>query len=107
MAEMQTTPPPPGVSVTLLLEGGLQYMVMIPSNNLLLQQLFETVVNPPEKRSQRVFQIPVNEGKAMLCFPSDRLVGMITEPPLVIQQQPQPSSQAEPQAADTATPNLF
>ena len=83
------TPPVQDVSVTILLEGGQQQTIQIQSNNLLLQQLFETLLSPSDKRPQRLFQIPVQDGKAILCFPSDRLVGLVTEPPLVLQQQPQ------------------
>ncbi len=82
-------PPVQDVSVTILIEGGQQQTIHIQSNNLLLQQLFETLLSPSDKRPQRLFQIPVQDGKAILCFPSDRLVGLVTEPPLVLQQQPQ------------------
>ncbi len=88
-AEQSDSTLAPEVSVTILLQGSQQFTVTLPSNNLLLQQLFETLVDQTENRAQRLFQIPVNDGKGMLCFPSDRLVGMITEPPLVLQQEPQ------------------
>lgn len=79
---------PSEVSLTLLLEGGQQHTLKIASNNRLLQQLFETIVNRTDNRPQHVFQIPINEGSAVLCFPGDRLVGIITEPPLIVQQPP-------------------
>ena len=85
----------PEVSVTILLQGGQDFTFTLASNNLLLQQLFETLVDQTENRAQRLFQIPVNEGKGMLCFPSDRLIGMITEPPLVLQQEPQATAAVE------------
>jgi len=83
---------PAEVSVTLLLEGGQQHSIKIASNNRLLQQLFETIVNRTDNRPQHVFQIPINNGAGVLCFPGERLVGLITEPPLIVQQ---PQSQSE------------
>lgn len=105
MSETPSVSTPPEVLVTLLLEGGQSYAFKVPTNNQLLQQLFETVVDRTEKRAQRVFQIPVNEGKGMLCFPSDRLVGVVTEPPLVIQQQSQTQA-AAPAITDSLLPGL-
>jgi hypothetical protein len=33
-----------------------------------------------------LFQIPLEEGRASLCFPSDELIGLVTEPPVFWQQ---------------------
>ncbi|MBD1912918.1 MULTISPECIES: hypothetical protein [unclassified Leptolyngbya] len=79
---------PAEVSLTLLLEGGQQHTLKIASNNRLLQQLFETIVNRTDNRPQHVFQIPINNGAGVLCFAGERLVGIITEPPLIVQQPP-------------------
>ncbi|MGG6296621.1 hypothetical protein ACQ4M4_19695 [Leptolyngbya sp. AN02str] len=86
---------PPEVDLTVLLEGGQQHTIRVEPQNPLLQQLFETLIAKPEDRGQRVFQIPVKDGKAILCFPSDRLVGVVTEPPLIVQPQgnQQPATQ--------------
>jgi SM-20-related protein len=88
-------PLPQEVSVTIILDGGTQQTVTIQSNNMLLQELFETLIAPPENRPQRLFQIPITDGKAILCFPSDRLVGLVTEPPIILRQQPQAEAGGE------------
>jgi SM-20-related protein len=75
------------VEVTLLLSGGQSYTLTIAPNNPLLQQLFAVLMETPQ-RSQRLFQIPIKQGRAVLAFPSDRLVGIVTEPPIVIQSPP-------------------
>lgn len=90
---------PAEVTVTLLLDGGQQHTLKVASNNRILQQLFETIVNRTDKRPQHVFQIPINEGRGVLCFPGEKLVGLITEPPLVVQQ-----NAANPQGQPTPTP---
>lgn len=96
---------PKEVDVTLLLEGGQQHTVKLQSGNPLVQQLFETLVNRTDNRPQRLFQVPVKEGKAVLCFPSDRLVGIVTEPPLVLQQNQVQQSQAAP-VSDPLAPGI-
>ncbi|MEP0910091.1 2OG-Fe(II) oxygenase [Leptolyngbya sp. GB1-A1] len=75
------------VKVTLLLSGGQQYQVAIQSENPLLEQLFEVLADWEGKRVRRLFQVPLNQGQAVLAFPCDRLVGMVTEPPIVMQTQ--------------------
>jgi Rps23 Pro-64 3,4-dihydroxylase Tpa1-like proline 4-hydroxylase len=75
------------VTVTLLLSGGQQYQVAIQSENPLLGQLFEVLADWEGKRIRRLFQIPLDQGQAVLAFPCDRLVGMVTEPPIVMQTQ--------------------
>ncbi len=94
---------PAEVSLTVLLEGGLQHTFTVQPDNPLLQQLYETVISRTEERSQRIFQIPVKDGKAILCFPSDRLVGLITEPPLIVQPQ-QNQATVTPEGIDPLAP---
>jgi SM-20-related protein len=77
---------PDQVEVTLLLSGGQEYTLSVPTQDLLLHQLFEVVMDWEGKRDRRLFQIPIHQGKAMLTFPCDRLVALITNPPLAIQQ---------------------
>ena len=79
-------PLPETVQVTLLLAGGQQYNVALEADNPLLQQIFEVLVDWEGKRMRRLFQIPIGT-EAMLTFPCDRLVGVITEPPIMIQPQ--------------------
>jgi SM-20-related protein len=82
---------PEVVTITLLLAGGQQYTVSISSDDSLLQDLFEVLTDWEGKRVKRLFQIPIRDGQAVLAFPSDRLMGMITEPPLILQQtSPEP-----------------
>jgi hypothetical protein len=97
---------PAEVTLTLLLEGGQQHTLKIASNNRLLQQLFESIVNRTEKRPQHVFQIPINEGKGVLCFPGERLVGIISEPPLIVQQPNQQQASQTPVTAASGTDPL-
>jgi len=72
------------IAVTLLLEGGHQYMLHLPPDAPLLVQLFEMIVHASQ--SQRLLQVPVNDGSALLCLAGNRLIGLLTEPPVVMQQ---------------------
>lgn len=83
---LQRQPVPEQIEVTLLLSGGQKYTLSLPTDDLLLRQLFEVVINRAGKRTRRLFQIPIQQGKAMLAFPCEHLVGVITNPPLVVQQ---------------------
>ena len=92
---------PNQVEVTLLLSGGQEYTLSVPTQDLLLRQLFEVVMDWEGKRVKRLFQVPIQQGQAMLVFPCDRLVGLITNPPMVVQQpiqlqQPDREVAAEP-----------
>lgn len=78
---------PEEIQLTLLLSGGQQYTIAVETDSLLLQQLFEVIMDWEGKRARRLFQIPISNGQAVLAFPCDRLIGLITEPPLIIQQQ--------------------
>ncbi|GAB4368902.1 MAG: hypothetical protein Kow00121_08390 [Elainellaceae cyanobacterium] len=96
---LETADLPEQIQLTLLLMGGQEYCFDIEPNHPLLQQLFETLVE--NNSTRQLFQIPVKQGQAMLTFPSDRLIGIITEPPLVLQeasdvQAPQPAQFASP-----------
>ncbi|MBI4780457.1 MAG: 2OG-Fe(II) oxygenase [Oscillatoriophycideae cyanobacterium NC_groundwater_1537_Pr4_S-0.65um_50_18] len=91
MQSLSRSPQPPQqvpdqVEVTLLLSGGQEYTLSVPTQDLLLRQLFEVVMDWEGKRVKRLFQIPIHQGRAMLVFPCDRLVGLITNPPLIVQQ---------------------
>ncbi|WAL58088.1 2OG-Fe(II) oxygenase [Thermocoleostomius sinensis] len=85
---------PTEVELTLLLSGGQSYTLSIAPHNPLLQQLFAVLMETPQ-RSQRLFQIPIKQGQAVLAFPSDRLVGIVTEPPIVIQSPPKSAAVAQ------------
>ncbi|WP_370584651.1 2OG-Fe(II) oxygenase [Oculatella sp. LEGE 06141] len=79
--------------MTLLLSGGHEYTLPIQTDAPLLQQLFEVIMEP-EIHATRLFQVPIRKGRGVVCFRGDRLVGLVTEPPLVIQQQPPNASEA-------------
>lgn len=82
------------IAATLLLTGGQQYTVTISPDDPLLQEVYETLVATDAAQVRRLFQVPINNGQAVLAFPSDRLVGLITEPPLIIEHHPTASSAA-------------
>ena len=73
------------VAVTILLTGGQQYSVAITPEDSLLQDLYQTMLAEPST-VQKLFQISLNHGQSMLAFHSSQLVGVITEPPLLIEQ---------------------
>lgn len=74
------------VAVTILLSGGQEYTIAIDPTDGLLQDLYETLVLNDQQTKKHLFQIPIHNGQAVLAFPSDRLVGLITEPPIIIEQ---------------------
>lgn len=85
---------PEEIQLTLLLSGGQAYTVSVETDDLLLQQLFAVLMDWEGKRTRRLFQIPINQGQSVLAFPCDRLVGLVTEPPLILQQQETEQSDA-------------
>src|SRR4028119_79723 len=77
------------IKVKLLLTGGHQYTLYLKSDAPLLQSLMTTLVSRSYKQETVVsylFQIPIEEGRGSLCFPSDQLIGLVTEPPVSWQQ---------------------
>jgi len=77
------------VKVQLLLAGGHQYTIYLKSDAPVLNSLLTTIVARIYKQEsdlQNLFQIPINEGRSVLCFPSEHLIGVVTEPPIFIQQ---------------------
>lgn len=90
---------PDQIQLTVLLSGGQQYTIAMPPDNPLLQQLFEVLMDSEQTRTRRLFQIPIDQGQAMLAFPCTQLIGVITEPPLLIQPQADPAALANPIAA--------
>jgi Rps23 Pro-64 3,4-dihydroxylase Tpa1-like proline 4-hydroxylase len=77
------------VKVQLLLTGGHQYTIYLKSDATVLHNLLTTVVARAYKQEselQNLFQIPINEGRSVLCFPSEHLIGVVTEPPIFVQQ---------------------
>jgi SM-20-related protein len=87
------------VKVNLLLAGGHQYTVYLKSDAPMLHNLLTTIVARAYKQqlaANGLFQIPINEGSSVLCFPSEHLVGMVTEPPILVEQ----IEEVQPEATD-------
>ena len=77
------------VKVKLLLAGGHEYTVYLKSDSPLLHSLMTAIVARTQKQEMTfscLFQIPIEEGHAALCFPSEHLIGLITEPAFFLQQ---------------------
>jgi SM-20-related protein len=88
----QTPQTPPVVDVTVLLTGGHQFTVPMPSDAPLLHKLFQVVLDPSGDRQREAFQLPIHKGHAALCFRGDQLVGLVTDPPIVIQSPTEPET---------------
>ncbi|NET49590.1 MAG: hypothetical protein F6K09_12900, partial [Merismopedia sp. SIO2A8] len=94
------------ITVTLLLSGGHKYGLILPAESPWLRQLFTLFLEAPEQRAKRLFQFlvhPLNAKQdarqdaeqeepeaAALCFTGDRLVGILTDPPVYIPQHDAP-----------------
>lgn len=85
------------VSVKLLLAGGHEYTLKLNSDAPLLHELLTTLVDRSQSQrssSSGLFQIPVNEGRSVIYFPSEHLLGLVTEPPIFLEPieeiQPEP-----------------
>ena len=77
------------VKVQLLLAGGHQYTIYLNSDEPVLHSLLTTIVArayTKESASNCLFQIPLDEGHSALCFSSEHLIGVITEPPIWVKQ---------------------
>jgi SM-20-related protein len=97
--------PPEVIQLTLLLSGGQDVTLAIEPDDPLIQQFYEVLLDWEGKRTRRLFQIPLDQG-AMLAFPCDRLIGLVTDPPLIVQtsETTSPRSVGVP-AANPAFPN--
>jgi SM-20-related protein len=85
------------VTVKLLLAGGHECTLKLESDGLLLHELLTTLVERSQSQHTSfsgLFQIPIDEGRAVLCFPREHLLGLITEPPIFLQsiEEVQPES---------------
>lgn len=77
------------VKITLLLTGGHQYTLYLKPDDPLLHSLMSTIITRAQKQEtvfSYLFQISLEGGRATLSFPSEHLVGLITEPPVYWQQ---------------------
>ena len=78
------------IKVKILLTGGHQYNIFLNIDEPVLHDLLKAVVARAYKKEEGyygLFQIPLEEGRSSLCFPSEHLVGLITEPPLMVFQE--------------------
>ncbi len=99
LGHVSTAPHP--VTVQLLLKGGHQHSVVMSSDAPLLHQLFTILVNQTQPHPvPSLLQIPIAEGKRAIAFSSANLVGIVTDPPIFAQRQPQ----AAPTVSQPATP---
>jgi SM-20-related protein len=92
-------PLPKEIKVQILLTGGYEYTVTLSSDAPLLHNLLSAIVSRgyPQTTAQGFFQIPIEQGRSALCFTSEHLVGLVTEPPVFIQQnQSAPAQPKQP-----------
>jgi SM-20-related protein len=83
---------PQDVKVKILLTGGHQCTVTLKSDTPLLHSLVKTLVDRTQQTPgfSTLFNIPIDDGRSALSFPGEHLVGLVTEPPIYLQQlQPQ------------------
>lgn len=76
------------IKVQILLNGGHQCTLSLQSDAPLLHELFTSLATRCESQAAgltKLFQIPVDGGHSSLCFPSENLVGLVTEPPIFLQ----------------------
>ncbi len=83
---------PQDIKVKILLTGGHQCTIILKSDTPLLHSLVKTLVDRTQQTVgfPTLFQIPIDDGRSSLSFPAEHLVGLVTEPPIYLQQlQPQ------------------
>ncbi len=79
---------PKEVLVEILLSGGFRYQIKVKSDNPLLRSLIAAFLARTQgKQDSYLFQIPIDENKSSLCFTSDRLVGLVTQPPILLRRK--------------------
>lgn len=85
------------VQVMLLIAGGHQCELSVASNAPLLRELFQALSDRSDKATQKVFEIPMDEGNRCLYFPGQSLVAIATDPPVNLEkmQLQKASSQKE------------
>lgn len=77
------------IKVKLLLAGGHEYTLYLKTNDPLLYTLMSTLATRSQQEktaSSHLFQISLNEGREAICFPSEYLIGLVTEPPIYWQK---------------------
>lgn len=77
------------IKVKLLLSGGHEYTIFIKSDSTILQLLIKALLSRAQKKADAVslLQIPIEEGRSCLSFSSDDLIGIVTNPPIYLQDR--------------------
>lgn len=76
------------VKVNILLNGGHNYTIWLNTNSPLLHSLLAVIRGKSQQQtdpSSQWFHIPLEDGNTALSFPQTSLVGLVTEPPLLLQ----------------------
>jgi SM-20-related protein len=76
------------IKVKLLLAGGQSATLMVPPEHPLLAQLLAAVAGADNGMAgvpPRMFQVPAEDGRASLMFSAHQLVGVITDPAVIVQ----------------------
>ncbi|MEG4047465.1 2OG-Fe(II) oxygenase [Microcoleus sp. Pol17_C1] len=99
---------PEDVKVKILLTGGHQCTVTLKSDTPLFHSLIKTLVDRTQQTLSfsPLFQIPIDDGRSTLFFPGEHLVGLVTEPPIYLQQlqAQQPATPVEIPATEIPAP---
>ncbi|MEG4025859.1 2OG-Fe(II) oxygenase [Microcoleus sp. S13C4] len=97
---------PQDVKVKILLTGGHQCTVILKSDTPLLHSLIKTLVDRTQQTLgfSTLFQIPIDDGRSALSFPGEHLVGLVTEPPIYLQELQPPQLATPVEIPDTEIP---
>jgi hypothetical protein len=92
------------IIVKILLSGGHEYTLVLKSDAPLLKSLLGTILSKVQNLGSRtLYQIPMEAGRVGLCFSSDELVAVTTEPPVFVSPNEKANTlleeQPEPQKA--------
>jgi|SRR5208283_1796706 len=84
------------IKVKLLLAGGQSATLVVPPEHPLLAQLLATIATEGDASASRVFQIPMEGGRTSLAFAAHQLVGVITDPAVLmhsdaVEEKPAPA----------------
>lgn len=76
------------VTVKIMLVGGHQYQISLPSDSPILKRLFQVVFDISqnhESAKNQLFQLPCFPSARIVSFVGKQVAGIITEPALLIQ----------------------
>jgi SM-20-related protein len=80
---------PREIQVKLLLSGGHEQVIYLREDSSTLQQLFAALVKQSRSTSSSpidgLFQLPIEGSRRTLVFPSQHLIGIVTEPAITIE----------------------